>query len=189
MSGACTVVIRQPDGARLSWEVLPQQWSGRAGLWGRPPRRLCCGEEAAAPHSSLLGGRAHELRRCARQVSLGPEAGLRVCGTGGWAGAQWSHPAEVSADALCCLSPLPLQRAFSALCHSTHLYGRRLVLEWADSEVTLQALRRKTAERFHEPPKKKRSAVLDEILEQLEDSENDSEERTLQLRAGTERGC
>lgn len=41
------------------------------------------------------------------------------------------------------------QRAFSALCHSTHLYGRRLVLEWADSEVTLQALRRKTAEHFH----------------------------------------
>ncbi|XP_069353654.1 probable RNA-binding protein 19 isoform X2 [Eulemur rufifrons] len=73
------------------------------------------------------------------------------------------------------------KRAFNALCHSTHLYGRRLVLEWADSEVTLQALRRKTAERFHEPPKKKRSVVLDEILEQLEDSENDSEEQTLQL--------
>ncbi|XP_054449904.1 probable RNA-binding protein 19 [Pteronotus mesoamericanus] len=79
------------------------------------------------------------------------------------------------------------KRAFNALCHSTHLYGRRLVLEWADSEVTLQALRRKTAEHFHEPPKKKRSVVLDEILEQLEDSENDSEEQTLQLRAGTER--
>nr|XP_060467930.1 probable RNA-binding protein 19 [Panthera onca] len=79
------------------------------------------------------------------------------------------------------------KRAFHALCHSTHLYGRRLVLEWADSEVSLPALRRKTAERFHEPPKKKRSVMLDEILEQLEDSENDSEERTLQLRAGTER--
>lgn len=38
-----------------------------------------------------------------------------------------------------------------------------------------------------EPPKKKRSVVLDEILEQLEDSESDSEEQTLQLRAGTER--
>ncbi|EPY78397.1 hypothetical protein CB1_000701022 [Camelus ferus] len=73
------------------------------------------------------------------------------------------------------------KRAFNALCHSTHLYGRRLVLEWADSEVTLQALRRKTAEHFHEPPKKKRSVVLDEILEQLEDSENDGEEQTLQL--------
>ncbi|XP_027972444.1 probable RNA-binding protein 19 isoform X1 [Eumetopias jubatus] len=79
------------------------------------------------------------------------------------------------------------KRAFHALCHSTHLYGRRLVLEWADSEVSLQALRRKTAEHFHEPPKKKRSVVLDEILEHLEDSENDSEEQTLQLRAGTER--
>ncbi|XP_069877527.1 probable RNA-binding protein 19 isoform X1 [Dipodomys merriami] len=73
------------------------------------------------------------------------------------------------------------KRAFNALCHSTHLYGRRLVLEWADSEVTLQALRRKTAERYHEPPKKKRSAVLDGILEQLEDSEHESEEQALPL--------
>ncbi|ELW63710.1 putative RNA-binding protein 19 [Tupaia chinensis] len=44
------------------------------------------------------------------------------------------------------------KRAFNALCHSTHLYGRRLVLEWADAEVTLQALRRKTAEHFHDGP-------------------------------------
>ncbi|XP_004843785.1 probable RNA-binding protein 19 isoform X2 [Heterocephalus glaber] len=73
------------------------------------------------------------------------------------------------------------KRAFNALCHSTHLYGRRLVLEWADSEVTLQTLRRKTAEHFHEPPKKKQSAVLDGILGQLEDSESDGEEQTLQL--------
>ncbi|XP_048198851.1 probable RNA-binding protein 19 isoform X2 [Perognathus longimembris pacificus] len=71
------------------------------------------------------------------------------------------------------------KRAFHALCHSTHLYGRRLVLEWADSEVSVQALRRKTAERYHEPPKKKRSAVLDGILEQLEDSE--PEEQALPL--------
>uniref|UniRef100_A0A670ZWB2 RNA binding motif protein 19 n=1 Tax=Pseudonaja textilis TaxID=8673 RepID=A0A670ZWB2_PSETE len=41
------------------------------------------------------------------------------------------------------------KRAFGALCHSTHLYGRRLVLEWADSEETVEALRRKTAEHFH----------------------------------------
>lgn len=73
------------------------------------------------------------------------------------------------------------KRAFNALCHSTHLYGRRLVLEWADSEVTLQALRRKTAEHFHEPPKKKRSVVLDGILEQLADSDQDGEEQALQL--------
>ncbi|MBN3311818.1 RBM19 protein, partial [Atractosteus spatula] len=44
------------------------------------------------------------------------------------------------------------KKAFSALCHSTHLYGRRLVLEWADSEETLETLRRKTAEHFHDGP-------------------------------------
>uniref|UniRef100_A0A8C7VFM6 Probable RNA-binding protein 19 n=1 Tax=Oncorhynchus mykiss TaxID=8022 RepID=A0A8C7VFM6_ONCMY len=41
------------------------------------------------------------------------------------------------------------KKAFSALCHSTHLYGRRLVLEWADAEDTVETLRRKTAEHFH----------------------------------------
>ncbi|NXC70007.1 RBM19 protein, partial [Anhinga anhinga] len=41
------------------------------------------------------------------------------------------------------------KKAFNALCHSTHLYGRRLVLEWADTEETVEALRRKTAEHFH----------------------------------------
>uniref|UniRef100_A0A8D3CSM1 Probable RNA-binding protein 19 n=1 Tax=Scophthalmus maximus TaxID=52904 RepID=A0A8D3CSM1_SCOMX len=41
------------------------------------------------------------------------------------------------------------KRAFAALCHSTHLYGRRLVLEWADAEETVETLRRKTAEHFH----------------------------------------
>ncbi|NWV21321.1 RBM19 protein, partial [Origma solitaria] len=41
------------------------------------------------------------------------------------------------------------KKAFNALCHSTHLYGRRLVLEWADTEETLEGLRRRTAEHFH----------------------------------------
>uniref|UniRef100_A0A671YBV9 Probable RNA-binding protein 19 n=1 Tax=Sparus aurata TaxID=8175 RepID=A0A671YBV9_SPAAU len=41
------------------------------------------------------------------------------------------------------------KKAFAALCHSTHLYGRRLVLEWADAEDTVETLRRKTAEHFH----------------------------------------
>uniref|UniRef100_A0A3Q1AU56 Probable RNA-binding protein 19 n=1 Tax=Amphiprion ocellaris TaxID=80972 RepID=A0A3Q1AU56_AMPOC len=41
------------------------------------------------------------------------------------------------------------KKAFAALCHSTHLYGRRLVLEWADAEETVETLRRKTAEHFH----------------------------------------
>ena len=45
--------------------------------------------------------------------------------------------------------PVPVQKAFAALCHSTHLYGRRLVLEWADAEETVETLRRKTAEHFH----------------------------------------
>lgn len=44
---------------------------------------------------------------------------------------------------------LPPQRAFNALCHSTHLYGRRLVLEWADTEESVETLRRKTAEQYH----------------------------------------
>nr|XP_050028787.1 probable RNA-binding protein 19 [Dermacentor andersoni] len=41
------------------------------------------------------------------------------------------------------------KRAFEALCHSTHLYGRRLALEWAatdDQEV--DTLRKKTADHF-----------------------------------------
>ncbi|XP_015261415.1 PREDICTED: probable RNA-binding protein 19 [Gekko japonicus] len=67
------------------------------------------------------------------------------------------------------------KRAFNALCHSTHLYGRRLVLEWADTEETVEALRRKTAEHFHESPakKKKQSTVLEEILEKLEEEGGD----------------
>ena len=40
------------------------------------------------------------------------------------------------------------QRAFNALCHSTHLYGRRLVLEWAEAEESLEELRKKTAKHF-----------------------------------------
>lgn len=67
------------------------------------------------------------------------------------------------------------KRAFNALCHSTHLYGRRLVLEWADTEETVEALRRKTAEHFHDSPakKKKRSVVLEEIMDQLEEEGDD----------------
>lgn len=68
----------------------------------------------------------------------GARAGLQLCGAGSQAAGR--------SPLMRCVS---LQRAFNALCHSTHLYGRRLVLEWADSEVSLQALRRKTAEHFH----------------------------------------
>ncbi|UJR23141.1 hypothetical protein I4U23_026160 [Adineta vaga] len=42
------------------------------------------------------------------------------------------------------------KNAFEALCHSTHLYGRRLVLEWADEENdTVEGLRKKTAAEFN----------------------------------------
>ncbi|RMC05937.1 hypothetical protein DUI87_17482 [Hirundo rustica rustica] len=92
------------------------------------------------------------------------------------------------------------KKAFTALCHSTHLYGRRLVLEWADTEETLEALRRKTAQHFHgvrvqavifafllppfapirawtdSPKKKKRSEVLNEIMEHLEEEDNNKDE-------------
>ncbi|KAJ8414061.1 hypothetical protein AAFF_G00066590 [Aldrovandia affinis] len=61
------------------------------------------------------------------------------------------------------------KKAFVALCHSTHLYGRRLVLEWADSEETVETLRRKTAQHFHDAPKKKKqSEVMEGILEGME---------------------
>lgn len=58
------------------------------------------------------------------------------------------------------------KRAFDALCHSTHLYGRRLVLEWAESAEDLDQLRKKTAEHFHDdgPTKRlKKSAILDNL--------------------------
>ncbi|CAN9513262.1 unnamed protein product [Ophioblennius macclurei] len=61
------------------------------------------------------------------------------------------------------------KKAFAALCHSTHLYGRRLVLEWAEAEETVEALRRKTAEHFHVAAKKQRKTeVLEGILETME---------------------
>ncbi|XP_076818672.1 putative RNA-binding protein 19 [Clavelina lepadiformis] len=51
--------------------------------------------------------------------------------------------------------------AFETLCHSTHLYGRRLVLEWADSENdTVEGLRRKTSEHYHGDAKKHKSVNL-----------------------------
>lgn len=67
------------------------------------------------------------------------------------------------------------KRAFNALCHSTHLYGRRLVLEWADTEESLEALRRKTAEQYHGPPKKKSKAsgLMEDFMESLEPEDPD----------------
>ncbi|XP_023713883.1 probable RNA-binding protein 19 isoform X2 [Cryptotermes secundus] len=44
------------------------------------------------------------------------------------------------------------KQAFKALCQSTHLYGRRLVLEWAAAEENVEELRKRTAENFSEGP-------------------------------------
>ena len=41
------------------------------------------------------------------------------------------------------------KRAFESLSHSTHLYGRRLVLEWAEEGESVDAIRKRTAEHFH----------------------------------------
>ncbi|XP_069789262.1 probable RNA-binding protein 19 [Narcine bancroftii] len=60
------------------------------------------------------------------------------------------------------------KKAFNALCHSTHLYGRRLVLEWADSNDTVEALRRKTAEHYYDSPSKKKLVeILDEFMDDM----------------------
>ncbi|KXJ77485.1 hypothetical protein RP20_CCG007394 [Aedes albopictus] len=40
------------------------------------------------------------------------------------------------------------KQAFEALCQSTHLYGRRLVLEWAEADDGVEELRKRTAEKF-----------------------------------------
>lgn len=40
------------------------------------------------------------------------------------------------------------QNAMTSLGASTHLYGRRLVLEWANEDETVEQLRLKTAEKF-----------------------------------------
>ncbi|KAJ8675478.1 hypothetical protein QAD02_011264 [Eretmocerus hayati] len=47
--------------------------------------------------------------------------------------------------------------AFKALCQSTHLYGRRLVLEWAQKEENIEDLRKRTARHFHDGPSSKKS--------------------------------
>ena len=59
---------------------------------------------------------------------------------------------------------------------STHLYGRRLVLEWAEEEETVDDLRRKTANSFvgnsdnnsQSGPPAKRAKVKSAVVESLQ---------------------
>ncbi|XP_034949464.1 probable RNA-binding protein 19 [Chelonus insularis] len=55
------------------------------------------------------------------------------------------------------------KKAFKSLCQSTHLYGRRLVLEWAQSVEDVDTIRKRTAKHFHQEisSKKSKKAVLD----------------------------
>ncbi|XP_057294290.1 probable RNA-binding protein 19 isoform X2 [Hydractinia symbiolongicarpus] len=61
-------------------------------------------------------------------------------------------------------------RAFKALCQSTHLYGRRLVLEWADDEDSVELLRQKTAQYYHEDPEPNTKRKKVDMLSSLEKS-------------------
>lgn len=57
------------------------------------------------------------------------------------------------------------KKAFEALCQSTHLYGRRLVLEWAaTTDDNVNELRKRTAEHFtgtQTNAKRNRKAIFD----------------------------
>ena len=71
------------------------------------------------------------------------------------------------------------KRAMEALGHSTHLYGRRLVMEWADEQESVEDVRKRTARYFHgsAPPVKKKQRVS-ELLSSLtsrgiEDQDNE----------------
>ncbi|CAF1389336.1 unnamed protein product [Adineta steineri] len=73
------------------------------------------------------------------------------------------------------------KNAFEALCHSTHLYGRRIVLEWADEENdTVEGLRRKTAAEFDlssTSKRVKRSELLGELRKMGGNDQSSSSER------------
>ncbi|XP_055350135.1 probable RNA-binding protein 19 [Paramacrobiotus metropolitanus] len=63
------------------------------------------------------------------------------------------------------------KRAFDALCHSTHLYSRRLVLEWAATdEQDVDVLRSKTAEHFRADNSSRKKVKKSHIRQELDDN-------------------
>ncbi|XP_042146692.1 probable RNA-binding protein 19 isoform X1 [Ixodes scapularis] len=61
------------------------------------------------------------------------------------------------------------KRAFQALCQSTHLYGRRLVLEWASSDdQEVDTLRKKTADHFLQGGPTKKRLRKSDLMASLE---------------------
>ncbi|XP_065830470.1 probable RNA-binding protein 19 [Oscarella lobularis] len=65
------------------------------------------------------------------------------------------------------------RRAFQSLVHSTHVYGRRLVLEWADEADSLDVLRQKTADHFYAASlPKKRKMTIEPVASDDDDDED-----------------
>ena len=60
------------------------------------------------------------------------------------------------------------KKAFEKLCHSTHLYGRRLVLEWASQEETLEELRKRTANQYGDGEPSKKRLKKSELMEAVQ---------------------
>jgi multiple RNA-binding domain-containing protein 1 len=72
------------------------------------------------------------------------------------------------------------KNAFEALHHSTHLYGRRLVLEWAEADQDVDEIRKRTAEQMgpeEMKPKKRKKALLkdEDFIKFASDNEDDNE--------------
>ena len=56
--------------------------------------------------------------------------------------------------------------AFEALSVSTHLYGRRMVIEWASDDSSIEAMQSKTRQAYNAAPKLHSKRIkLDESLE------------------------
>ena len=80
------------------------------------------------------------------------------------------------------MSKSDAKNAFEALHYSTHLYGRRLVLEWADAEENVEDIRKRTAEQFassemgSSAKKSRKGFVNSEDFIRLDGSDNDTDD-------------
>lgn len=65
------------------------------------------------------------------------------------------------------------KKAFEALRLSTHLYDRRLVLEWAKDDESVEELRKRTAEKFlaSGPARKRTKVVMDPVAHENSDED------------------
>ncbi|MFH4979342.1 hypothetical protein AB6A40_006051 [Gnathostoma spinigerum] len=71
------------------------------------------------------------------------------------------------------ISRADARRAFDSLVHSTHLYGRRIVLEWAKEEESIEELREKAAASLESGGEsrlqKKKMRIIEEDLTRIDD--------------------